>query len=391
MGMSWVSVDFRTGVVLADLPDLDVPRVGATLGTYFTTTASLPVPTAPENWLRATLPFGACLVLLDDGDPVWGGLVSRRVRSGGDVAELTLVTWEAYLGRRFVGDVVYTGEPQNDLVVDLIDRFVQDGTVPLVVEGSGGTARDRTYEDAADKTVLTVLTELAGVQGGPEWTVSWRHLTGPERYVPVLEVADRIGTGVTGDLGPSATFEMPGPVTDAVLTEDWSEGRGATSVVATSTAQADERPQSPAVVSGDMERPTVEFRFTPSTSITVVDTLTGHAQRALAVLADGSQALTLSADCATAPRLGRDWRLGDDIGYRIGGRVPGLVSELVEDAFVDTFEETFGSVASVRSAGWVETVPAFPGGLEGTARAVGWELSLAEPMVVTPILAGEAF
>jgi hypothetical protein len=105
-------------------------------------------------------------------------------------------------------------------------------------------------------------------------------------------------------------------------------------------------------VAATSERPPFEYRFTPSTSISEVSTLTAHAQSALAQMQDGAQALTLTAIVQDAPRLGRDWFVGDDIGYRIQS-------------------------------------PAFPDGLEGVARCIGWKVSVAEPSTVTPILATE--
>jgi hypothetical protein len=61
---------------------------------------------------------------------------------------------------------------------------------------------------------------------------------------------------------------------------------------------------------------------------------------------DGSLALTLTANREEAPRLGRDWFIGDDIGFSI-------------------------------------EAPEFPGGLVGTARCVGWELT---DTTVTPLI-----
>jgi hypothetical protein len=63
-----------------------------------------------------------------------------------------------------------------------------------------------------------------------------------------------------------------------------------------------------------------------------------------------------------APRLGIDWSIGDDIGYVIGGSA------------VDERGQEY------------ETVPGFPGGVQGSARAIGWELNLTGIETVTPVL-----
>ena len=61
---------------------------------------------------------------------------------------------------------------------------------------------------------------------------------------------------------------------------------------------------------------------------------------------DGSLALALTANREDAPVLGRDWQIGDDIGFDI-------------------------------------KAPEFPDGLKGTARCVGWELT---DTTVTPLI-----
>jgi len=357
--LEWVATEARTGRVIVDLPDLSVSRVAAVLGSYTSASATLPLPTAPESWLRATLPAATVLVLLDDGIPVWGGRIGKRVRSSGDEVSLSLSTLEAWLDSVFIRDhLIYAGTGQNAIVADLFTRYVIDGVLPglplRVSGGTGGTARDREYTDAQDKSILSALSELSAVQGGPEWTIGWEHQSNPERYTPVLYVGDRTGSDPPAGLAPAATFEMPGAVTFAELTEDWSTGKGATDVTATSTAVADVRPQSPHQTSADTDRPRVEHRFTPSTSITEIPTLTAHAARVLADMADGARALSLEAVLADAPRLGSVWAIGDTVGYVIGG---------------------------LDSAGR-ETVPAFPGGLSGSARVIGWEMTLPAAGVV---------
>jgi len=346
--LAWVATDARNGRVLAELPDLVCDRVGVVIGAYTTATATLPVPTAPEGWVRATLPGGAMLVLLDDDVPVWGGLVTRRTRSLGDTADLSLATVEAYLDRRYVGDRAFAGASQTQIVRLLVEEFADDFPI-RVAPAVSSRARDRTYADRSDKTLLSALVELSGIEDGPEWTVEWEWAHDPERLTPVLRVADRVGAATPAGLGPGATFEAPGPVVAAELVEDYAAGRGATDVMAVSSGSVDERPQSPHQVSTALERPPFEHRFTPSTAITQVSTLTAHAAEALSLMAGGARTLSLAAVITEAPRLGRDWWIGDDVGYRI-------------------------------------QAPAFPEGLEGVARCIGWEIDLTGVPTVAPVL-----
>lgn len=403
--LSWVSVDLSTGAILTDLPNFVCSQVATVIGQYTTASGELPVggtgdDAPPENWDRALLEGASALVLVDDDQdgttprPLWGGYISRRIQSLGDAVPVSLASLELYLDSRYVGDVTYTATGQNEIVADLIDQFVNDGSITIRVEHDGaGTARDRTYKDISDKSIYSVLTELMGVEDGPEWTIGWEWTHDPERITPVLYVggadgAAHLGTPVPDGFGPSATFEAPGPVVRAELTRDYGKGKGATKVKATSTANGDTRPESPAQVVTS-ERPTFEHRFAPSTSITQIPTLTSHAQAALAQMAAGARALTMAAVVQDAPRLNVDWFIGDDIGYVIGGPEAETIQTFVSDGFFDYFQDPFLYTGFVDTVVYREKVPAFPGGLTGTARCIGWELDLSEPQTIAPILGVE--
>jgi len=369
----WLATEMRTGKVIADLPDVagnnGAPlTVKQTMGRYEQIVATIPLPTAPENWQRATQPGASTLVLLQDDKPIWGAYVARRPRTPGDEMQMPLMSIEGYLDRRYVGDVTYTATGQNSIIQSLVAAYVtagSNGGIPLrvqIVNGGAGKLRDRSCFDKDDKTVYSVVQDLAGLVDGPEWTVGWEHLSNPERYTPVLYVGDRLGSAVPAGLAPAATFEIPGAMHDFLHMQDFGASAGANDVMAYSSGQGTLRPQSPRQVAPDPDRPTFEFRFSPSTSITSIDTLTGHAQGKLAQMLGGSDSLAMSVIAEDAPQLGVDWILGDDIGFQLGG--------------IDASGE--------------DTVPAFPGGLAGVARAVGWELELSETPIITPIIAGAA-
>ena len=401
--LTWVATDLKTGLLLADLPDLMVDSVKASLGRYESASAALPLPTAPENWQHATLEGASVLNLLSDGMPVWGGMVTEPNLSESDTVDLSMATLEAYLDRRYVGDETFVGVGQNVIVKTLVEKYAvigENGGVPFRVQfttAGNGALRDRTYMDADDKTLYSVLSDLMGVDGGPEWTVGWEWQHNPERITPVLYVGDRIGRAVPAGLGPASTFEMPGCVSSFVLARSYANGRGANSVMAVSTASADVRPQSPRQLSTDTTRPTFEYRYTPSTSITAVSTLTDHAVAALAILANGSAVIALSAEVGSAPVLGVDWSIGDDIGFSIGGleddpRVRYVTTLSGADIFTDVFHDILGfgtppivTAVKVNTEGR-DTVPAFPGGLVGIARNIGWEMTLSDTPMVTPTL-----
>jgi hypothetical protein len=272
-------------------------------------------------------------------------MVIRRTRVPGGGVKLSLVTAEGYFDRVYVGDHSFAGVGQNTIVQALVDAYASGLPVRVEVVGGDGVPRDRTFADTDDKTLYSVLTDLSGVLGGPEWTVRWEWVD--ERQLGlVLTVADRVGSPPPTGLEPAAQFYLPGSVTEAELVEGYGSDEGANDVMAVSSGVEDARPQSPHQMNSADLRPRFEYRWTPSTSISDVDTLTSHAQRALSAMQDGSLALAITANREEAPKLGRDWRIGDDIGFSI-------------------------------------EAPEFPDGLVGTARCVGWELT---DTTITPLV-----
>jgi hypothetical protein len=362
--LNWVVVRLTDGGSVVDLVDLTpAGPLKATIGRYETLTVTLPLSTAPGDWLQLTDPFKSAIIALDISDqdtgvPLWGGIITNRTRIGDastGAITLALATAEAYLARRYISSTVMrTGTGQNEIAADLADLFVfdADGLPGRVENGTGGTARDRNYADADDRTVYSAFQDLMAVEDGLEFAVTWEWQDAPSRITPVLQLGTpQLGSEPLAGLSPAASFDLPGSVIRAEFVEDYSDGRGANRVLASSAVQGSIRPQSQVTADSLDGRPLVEFRYTPSTSISQVDTLTAHATRALALTKNGSKALTLTSHRAAAPKLGRDWHLGDTIGYQIEG-------------------------------------PAFPGGISGVARCIGWELDELND-TVSPILAGQ--
>jgi hypothetical protein len=293
----------------------------------------------------------------DTGDenmtPLWGGYVTDRSR-GDDADNVTLAvaTIEGYFDRRYVRNATFASTGQNSIVETLLNSYVVDGTRPgipltIVKVDGNGYPRDRHYFDTDDATVYARLTELMGVQGGPEWKTEWQWTANGTKIVPVLTVGTRLGK-TASNASPAVPFAMPGSVTSFQLSESYSQGHGANAVTAFASGQGDTRPQSPEQYATDFGgAPQYEFRWSPSTSISDVFTLTGYAQQAVGIMNAGSKPVSLRAMRDTAPRFGTDWVLGDDIFYDL-------------------------------------THPILPLGLTGSGRAVAYELYLDE---IAPILA----
>lgn len=113
-----------------------------------------------------------------------------------------------------------------------------------------------------------------------------------------------------------AVFDCPGCVVKYEYAEDYSADKGANHVVAVSSGEGDARPESaPARDEAALAAgwPRYEYRWTPSTSISEVDTLNAHAAKRLKQLATGTNTLSLTARTSVAPVIGVDWNQGYDI------------------------------------------------------------------------------
>lgn len=318
--LSWVSVNANNGSIIADLPTLRVDgALKRTIGRHEAQTAVLPLDGAPSNWRTATRKKAVFLVALSEpldneprGLPVWGGMVTERTSSHKEGVSLSMVTAEDYLNDRYVMNETYVGIGQNEIIEDLIEKYVIPDGIPIRVEKLPGAnpARDRTYLDADDKTVYALLEELSGVLEGPEWTIGWEWVNERDLGL-VLFVGARIGSPAPAGLGPASWFHLPGNVSDCELVEGYRRGEGANDVMAVSSGSADARPQSSHHMADEDNRPRIELRWTPSTSITEIPTLEAHAGRALEGLQDGTVALSITANRADSI----PFQLGDDVGF----------------------------------------------------------------------------
>jgi hypothetical protein len=349
--LSWVSVNALNGSIVTDLPTLRVEgSLKRTIGRYETQSAILPLDEAPLNWRNATRKKSVFLVALSDplpneprGLPLWGGFVTEREPNEGSELPLSMTTAEDYFSDRYVGDESFYTWPQNDIVEYLVLKYAATDGIPIrVVKLPGANpVRGRTYLDKEDKTLYAVLDELSGVEEGPEWTVEWEWVD-EQKLGLVLYVGARVGSAAPAGLGPASWFELPGNVEKVKLRDGYRRGEGANDVMAVSSGSADARPQSPRQVAADNGRPKIEFRWSPSTSITEISTLTDHAKRALVSMKDGAVELSITATRdETVPFM-----LGDDVGFSL-------------------------------------FAPAWPNGISGVARAIGIEITNT---TITPVL-----
>lgn len=304
-GFQFLAVSLTGGTVLAEFPDLQVSKLSYRFEEPTSETMVLPWRNIPSNWGEATIPYGVAILLVRGSTVLWGGIVVKRERTlQGSGLSLTVATVEHYLDSVYVKDHVYSNRDQCEIVKDLVSSTLNDHRFMLSVEVSPSSIRrDRTYEESSDKTLLSVLQELSNVQNGPEWCTSWRVVDG--RYLPVLTVADRIGS-----VTPVTTFDES-VMTSFKIVEDYTSGYGANMVWAVGDTTGETQLRSDTMVAEQSYRPVVEHIVRPSSSITQKETLNAHASASLRQLRDGTNTMSMTLSLLSAPIVYEEWRPGD--------------------------------------------------------------------------------
>lgn len=320
-GFQFLAVSLTSGTVLAEFPGLQVSKLSYRFEETTSETMVLPWRNIPSNWGEATVPYGVAVLLVRGSTVLWGGIVVKRERTlSGEGLFLTVATVEHYLDSVYVKDHVYSAWGQTWIVDDLVTSTLKDHRFVFDVEVEHShVKRDRTYEESSDKTLLSVLQEFSNVQDGPEWCTSWKAVDG--RYLPVLTVADRIGSTV-----PVTTFDESVMTSFRVL-EDYTAGYGANRVVAVGGTTDEGQLRSDVMMADQSYRPVVEHVVRPSSSITLKETLNGHASAALQQLGDGTNTVEMALSLLVAPIVYEEWKPGDVVAWTVAddsGRFTGF-------------------------------------------------------------------
>lgn len=320
-GFQFLAVSLIDGIVLAEFPDLQVSGLSYRFGETTSETVVLPWRNVPSNWVEVTIPYSTAIILARGSTVLWGGIVVKRERSfGSGGVSLTLATVEHYLDSVYVGDHSYSNRDQCEIVSDLVSTTLKGHRFGLEVKASPSRVRrDRTYARSSDKTLLSVLQELSNVQDGPEWCTSWK--AGYGRYLPVLTVADRVGS-----VNPVTTFDESVMTSFKVL-EDYTTGYGANTVWAVGDTSDGVQLRSDAMVAEQSYRPVVEYVIRPSSSITRKDTLNAHASSVLRQLRYGTNTVSMTLSLMAAPMIYEEWKPGDVVAWTVAdddGRFTGF-------------------------------------------------------------------
>lgn len=344
-GFQFLAVSLTNGTALAEFPDLQVSKLSYRFEETTSETVLIPWQNIPANWNEATIPYGVAILLVRDSTVLWGGIVVKRERTlQGSGLSLTLATVEHYFDSVYVKDHSYSGWEQTWIASDLVTSTLENHRFMLDVEtASSGIRRDRTYEESSDKTLLSALQELSNVKDGPEWCTSWHVRDG--KYVPLLTIADRIGS-----VTPVTTFDES-VMASFKIVEDYTSGYGANMVVAVGDTTGEDQLRSDVMVAVQDYRPVVEHVVRPSSSITRKETLNGHASSALQQLRDGTNTVDMTLSLMSAPIIYEEWRPGDVVEWFIAD----------DDGRLDGFAH-------------------------GKARVVGYDIDFSGVWTITPVL-----
>lgn len=314
--LAWYGCDLRTGGIVEDLRSLKpTGTLSRKLGDATTLQFELALAGAPSEWEGATAPGRSAFVAVDTttDTPIWAGAVLPR--EGGSTQTVTLgaATLERYLDSRFPGTQTLIGADQAAVITALVTPALTDGPPFTIDAPNTGVTMNYLTEDGDDKSILSCLQEVMGLEGGPEWTIDvvWNATRSGFQFP--IRVRPAIGTQTAT---PEGTFDFPGCVASYVLAESYEAGKGATVVLARGEGEGSSRLTSTsheATVLIANGWPRWEYRYTPATGVTDPDQLNAHAAKTVTLMAQGAQVWSIEAVASRAPRLGRDWFLGDTV------------------------------------------------------------------------------
>jgi hypothetical protein len=314
--LAWYGCDMRTGGIVEDLPSLKpTGALSRKLGVATTLQLELSLGGAPREWEVATAPGRSLLVAVDTATdtPLWAGAVLPRDGGSGTTVQLGAATLESYLDARFPGTQTLLATDQASVITALATPALTSGP-PFVIDAvATGTTMDYLTDDGDDKTCLSCMSEVMGLEGGPEWTIDVAWNAGHNGFQFPIRVRQQIGTQYAT---PEGVFDFPGCVSSYTLSESYEKEKGATRVIARGEGEGSSRlssavQEATALTSNGW--PVWEYRYTPSSGITDPDQLGAHAASSLALMAEGGQVWTMEAVASKAPRLGSDWGLGDTV------------------------------------------------------------------------------
>ena len=267
----------------------------------------------PPDWAETILPWRSLIVVVDESDRiVWHGVPQDRAPVSAVTMRYPCVTLEGYFLRRYVPSMTFIQTDQAYIARALASICGDAAGIPLEYDcPPTGVLRDRTYADDEDGKVYNRLQELAGVEGGFNWTVDVEWANDDHSMVRYVF---RTGYPHLGyrTASPEHVFELPGNITGFDGNESWAEGDAATWVRGSGDGDGETKLVSAPLI--DLERESAEWvRLEERQQFSGVKepgTLASHVEGMAADLFGGQSVVTFTVRNGVGTSLG-DLALGD--------------------------------------------------------------------------------
>lgn len=310
--IQWASFNPATGDILEELPGAKLTSSLPTVIGRSAGSVQLSLPVADRfqkrRWEMVTRAGGlSVLAAVYDNDEqtvLWAGPVERRVMGNGPSIDLTLTDVPGWMDQQFLPNLTLLSTEQTAIARQVGLNQTAAVFNGQVAQTATTTTLDRRYKGSDDRTYLSALTELMGLNGGPEWAIGWRIDNG--RLVCVPTVAPRIGRAALAGVYPVVLSRLPW-----TITEDYSPGKGATTVTGTASREGDQRIS--VTRTATVDRLPSEFRYQPDVAKSTTAQVTSHVDAKLAAISRGTRTLAIEIPMTSDIVVGRDIQLGDDI------------------------------------------------------------------------------
>ena len=232
--VGWQAESVPITFVLCDLagkPVVELPMVSWSVADPLSAPgdADLAIDTTVDPSIVGRLqPWEQTIIMLADGQPVWGGtVVKRRTSLGKTVTQIGVRSWAAWLDRVWTTAATEYAAPATpeDAGLVIYDRFVKAQTLAagyalqppfgtLTHVGVTGVPYDGDFEEQDDETApRSILAEVGTVvtAAGVDWDLQWRRVAG--KYEPFLrtfrfDATARARAVVVGTDTATATLEI---------------------------------------------------------------------------------------------------------------------------------------------------------------------------------------
>lgn len=344
MKITWCLCDLIEGYVIAELP-LDGSVVRRELSTAGDASWSFG-PTdqrTPPGWHDLIEKGRTMIVAILDGEPVQAWPITTKA-VGTDAPTIGGPTLEGLLDRVYVRDYEAYGKDEAAICAEIANQVFAPGFNFATTANPSGTVRDIYYDGTQDLAIRTVLDEYATSEPPLEFACSVRWVTGSEG----ARVAKHLIIGpALGEQRPSVIFDSAS-IKSYRRTGSFAEGFGATRVWAVADGTGDTRP-----MEGPYESPRLAafgpWESRPSfASVDDEVELAKRGRQSLAQLDDGTEVWEFVLNLDTAPRVGREWDIGDTVTFKVapsandpvGGTFSGRVLAWELDVAANTITPT---------------------------------------------------